>query len=65
MTRRHGLMGPNTVRVIAFVLAFGMAAGLGVPYLVQAGVPIWTVLLLVLLALGIPVLAMARDKSRD
>ncbi|MFC7340609.1 hypothetical protein [Saccharopolyspora griseoalba] len=65
MTRRHGLMGPNTVRVIGLVLAVGMAAGVGGPYLVQAGVPIWAVMLLVLLALGVPIFAMSRDKNQD
>jgi hypothetical protein len=65
VTRRYGLMGPNAVRVIALVLAVGMAGGLGGPYLVQAGVPIWTVLLLVLLALGVPIFAMSRDKNQD
>ncbi|MGP4020235.1 hypothetical protein [Saccharopolyspora sp. 5N708] len=65
MIRRHGLMGPRAVRVIALVLAVGMIAGIGAPYLLQAGVPLWTVLLLVLIVLAVPIVAVARsDRSR-
>lgn len=65
MTRRHGLLGPRAVRAIALVLALGMIAGLGAPYLLQAGVPLWVVLLLVLIVLAVPVVAVARgDRTR-
>jgi hypothetical protein len=65
VTRRHGLLGPSAIRVIAAVLAVGMIAGLGAPYLLEAGVPLWAVLLLVLIVLAVPVVAVARtDRSR-
>ncbi|MCI2420476.1 hypothetical protein MOQ72_23795 [Saccharopolyspora sp. K220] len=65
MTRRHGLLGPTAIRVIALVLAVGMIAGIGAPYLVQAGVPLWAVLLLVLIVLAVPIVAVTRaDRSR-
>ncbi|QIZ34041.1 hypothetical protein [Saccharopolyspora sp. ASAGF58] len=65
MTRRHGLLGPRAVRLIALVLALVMIAGLGAPYLLQAGVPLWMVLLLVLIVLAVPVVAVARsDRTR-
>ncbi|MGW3467887.1 hypothetical protein ACWDKQ_05315 [Saccharopolyspora sp. NPDC000995] len=65
MTRRCGLLGPRAVRVIALVLALGMIAGLGAPYLLQAGVPLWAVLLLVLIVLAVPVVAVTRgDRTR-
>ncbi|GAA2355482.1 hypothetical protein GCM10009854_36940 [Saccharopolyspora halophila] len=65
MSRRYGLMGPNTVRIVALVLAVGMAAGMGIPYLVQAGVPVWTAVLLAVAVLAVPIIAMNRDKTRD
>ncbi|MEU5850182.1 hypothetical protein [Saccharopolyspora shandongensis] len=65
MTRRGGLLGPTGVRVIALVLAIGMIAGIGAPYLLQAGVPLWTVLLLVLIVLAVPIVAVVRaERSR-
>jgi hypothetical protein len=66
VTRRHGLLGPAAIRVIALVLAVGMIAGIGAPYLVQAGVPLWAVLVLVLIVLAVPVVAVARsERSRQ
>jgi hypothetical protein len=65
VTRRHGLMGPNTVRVVALVLAVGMASTVGGPYLVQAGVPLLVVIALSLLVLAVPLLAIVRsERSR-
>ncbi|MEV0703476.1 hypothetical protein AB0I53_36945 [Saccharopolyspora sp. NPDC050389] len=65
MTRRGGLLGPTAVRVVALVLAVGMIAGIGAPYLLQAGVSLWAVLLLVLIVLAVPVVAVVRsDRSR-
>ncbi|SFS33255.1 hypothetical protein [Saccharopolyspora flava] len=63
--RRHGLFGPNAVRVIALVLAVGMASSIGAPYLIQAGVPLAVVIALIVLVLAVPVLAIVRsEKSR-
>ncbi|WP_406689181.1 hypothetical protein REH65_23980 [Saccharopolyspora sp. ID03-671] len=65
MTRRHGLFGPNAVRVIALVLAVGIAFTVGGPYLIQAGVPLLGVIALSLVVLGVPVVAIVRsEKSR-
>lgn len=65
MTRRHGLLGPNAVRVVALVLAVGMASAVGAPYLIQAGVPVLGVVALTVLVLGIPLVAILRsERSR-
>ncbi|GAA0520609.1 hypothetical protein [Saccharopolyspora thermophila] len=62
MTRRHGLLGPGAVRVIALVLALGMVIGIGAPYLVQAGFSGWAVLFLSALVLAVPLLAVAHSE---
>ena len=65
MTRRHGLFGPNAIRIIALVLAVGMASTVGAPYLIQAGVPLLGVVALSLLVLAVPLVAILRsEKSR-
>ncbi|RKT86173.1 hypothetical protein SAMN05421805_10266 [Saccharopolyspora antimicrobica] len=65
MTRRHGMLGQRAVKLIATVLAFGMIAGIAAPYLLQAGFPLWTVLLLVLIVLAVPVVAVLHsERSR-
>ena len=65
MTRRHGLFGPNAIRIIALVLAVGMASTVGAPYLIQAGVPVLGVVALTVLVLGIPLVAILRsERSR-
>ncbi|RRO16038.1 hypothetical protein EIL87_13240 [Saccharopolyspora rhizosphaerae] len=63
MTRRHGLFGPNTVRIIALVLALGLASSIGAPYLIQAGVPLPAVIVLCLVVLAVPVLAILRSEK--
>lgn len=63
MSRRFGLMGHGAgTRVVALLLVFGLGAGLGVPYLTQAGVPMWGILLLAALVIAIPVTLVARSE---
>lgn len=65
MTRRSGMMSQRTIRLIAIVLAVGLVSGMGAPYLIQAGFPLWTVLLLVVIVLAIPVTAVLyAERSR-
>ncbi|MBQ0924743.1 hypothetical protein [Saccharopolyspora endophytica] len=65
MTRRHGLMGPNAIRITALVLAVGMASTVGAPYLIQAGVPLLGVVALSALVFAVPLVAILRsEKSR-
>ncbi|MER7014662.1 hypothetical protein ABT324_24820 [Saccharopolyspora sp. NPDC000359] len=65
MTRRHGMLSQRAAKLIATVLAFGMIAGIGAPYLLQAGFPLWVVLLLVLVVLAVPVVAVLNsERSR-
>ncbi|MHA6800692.1 hypothetical protein [Bounagaea algeriensis] len=65
MTRRYGLMGQGkATRMIAVLLVFGLAAGFGLPHLSQAGVPMWLVLVLAMLLVGLPVYAVARAERR-
>lgn len=59
--RRHGLMGHGrATRVIALVLCLGMVVGFTSTYLVSAGVPVWLVLLLAVVVIGVPVVAALR-----
>nr|WP_228046315.1 hypothetical protein [Saccharopolyspora sp. HNM0983] len=51
-------------RVVALVLVVGLAAGIGVPYLVQAGVPLWAATLLVLVVMGVPTGMIMRAERR-
>lgn len=61
MSRRCGLLRPGLVtRCVAVVLAVGLVAGFTLPYLVQAGVPLWTGVLLSLVVLAVPVIAVVR-----
>lgn len=63
--RRHGLMRPDgAARVVALILAVGMVAGVASTYLVQAGLPMWLVVLAVLLVLAVPVVAAVRSGRR-
>ncbi|MGW1677470.1 hypothetical protein [Saccharopolyspora sp. NPDC002376] len=58
-------MSQRTIRLIAIVLAVGLVSGMGAPYLIQAGFPLWTVLLLVVIVLAIPVTAVLyAERSR-
>ncbi|MDR7300514.1 hypothetical protein [Haloactinomyces albus] len=53
----------GAARVIALVLCLGMVVGFSSTYLLSAGVPVWIVLFLALLVVGIPVLVAVRSGS--
>ncbi len=52
----------RATRVIALVLCLGLVVGFASTYLVSAGVPVWIVLVLALLVVGVPVAAMLRQE---
>jgi hypothetical protein len=53
----------GAARVVALLLAVGLVAGFASTYLVQAGVPVWGVLLAVVVVLAIPVVAAFRSEG--
>lgn len=57
-------MGGNWTRIVALVLTFGLIVGIGVPYLMQAGVPLWLSMVLVLLVIGVPIGMILRAERR-
>lgn len=59
-------MSPNgAARVVALLLALGVAGGFLSTFLVQAGLPMWAVLLLVLAVVAVSVGAAMRSGRRS
>nr|WP_218888933.1 hypothetical protein [Saccharopolyspora hordei] len=56
------MLSQRTIRLVAVLLAVGLVSGMGAPYLLQAGFPLWTVLLLVVVVLAVPVAAVLHSE---